>query len=97
MVRIARREEFSYETARTSGDQPLIAVHTDHHVVGGVNHDALSGNNKRKSDDHHPLASCCCIADKCAMWRWAPNKDRVGAIAPTLGYCGLAPMHGAAS
>lgn len=27
-----------------------------------------------------------CIGDKCAMWRWAYDSDRVG-------YCGLAPLH----
>lgn len=91
MVRIARRETIEHRTGyqETYRDETVI--------VGGVNHDALSGDNRRLSTDHQPLASCRCIADKCAMWRWsdrAPNStdgiDRSLDRAARRGYCGLA-------
>lgn len=109
MVRIARREEFTYETSRSSDDHPLIAVRTDRHVIAGVNHDAFDTRNRRSAENHIPLASCRCIADKCAMWRWVPMTESVPTVTlgasgqpartfgaqtvRTHGYCGLAPLH----
>ena len=67
MVRIARREDYSYETLRTGGDPPLVVMRTDHHVVAGCNRDALG------SPTGFVLNSCKCIASQCAMWRWQPS------------------------
>lgn len=99
MARIARHEVTEVETARTSGDPPLIAMRTDHHIVGGCNTDALGRTRVP--------ASCRCIADQCAMWRWAPSttshperriqdlgngfkKEVVVSVPDARGYCGLA-------
>ena len=67
-------------------------------LVAGCNTDALGGNRVP--------ASCRCIADRCAVWRWAPTTasvptDTEGASGTsvctwktvptqTVGYCGLA-------
>ena len=59
MARISRHEAISYETGRTGDDNPLIAMRTNHYVVGGCNNDPVS---------------CRCIADHCSMWRWASAK-----------------------
>ncbi len=107
MVRIARHEVTEQRTPDGYGD--AFVKHQDH-IVGGVNHDALSGNNKRMAADHQPLASCRCIADKCGMWRWAGMTDldkmelADGTVSsaellrrPLKGYCGLAGRPGAAA
>lgn len=82
MVRIARRETIEHRTGyqESRRDEDV--------VVGGVNHDALSGENKRIAEDHKPLASCRCIAGKCAMWRWVPTTESVPTV--TLGASGQA-------
>lgn len=68
MVRIARHE-VTEQRQLVNAQTSLELVNEQHHIVGGVNHDALGGS-KRMAADHQPLASCLCIADKCAMWRW---------------------------
>ena len=69
MVRIARRERV---VDSNQYDQPVGSHDV---VVAGCNTDALNlCGGRRAASDHQPLASCRCIADKCAMWRWAPSQ-----------------------
>jgi len=77
MVRIARHEVI--EARQTDGPDGAELTLAEHHIVGGINHDALGarGNARRMAAAHEPLASCRCIADKCAMWRWV---DSVAAV-----------------
>lgn len=62
---------------------------SDETIVAGCNTDALGRLRVP--------ASCRCIADKCAMWRWAPiDTAPFPAMTPIQkgderhGYCGLA-------
>lgn len=100
MVRIARDEAITIETAKV-GD--IVAITEERHIVAGCNRDALGGGNRGEHGEHRPLASCRCIADKCAMWRWAPKLEavqpgfwsltrfpRFKRAASTHGFCGLA-------
>lgn len=91
MVRIARHEVT--ETRQPVGAGGLELVKEQHDIVAGCNTDALGRTRVP--------ASCRCIADKCAMWRWAPGvllkpdtSDLVmpglGGDIPAKGYCGLA-------
>lgn len=100
MVRIARHEVT--EQRQLAGSNGLELVSQQHHIVAGVNHDALGGS-KRLAADHQPLASCRCIAEKCGMWRWvtvrdpsAPERSNsvmcdkpVPMVRNGTGYCGL--------
>ncbi len=79
MVRIARHE-VTEQRQLVNAESGMELVNEQHHIVGGVNHDALSGNNKRMAADHQPLASCRCIADKCGMWRWVPVTTTHGEL-----------------
>ncbi|WP_159711499.1 hypothetical protein [Geminicoccus flavidas] len=62
MVRIARVEQQKITTDTNWGTQ-----RSDDIVVASCNRDALG------SPAGFVLNSCRCIADKCAMWRWAPS------------------------
>lgn len=77
MVRIARHEVTEQDRPVAGGIRHLTE---QHHIVGGCNTDALGRMRVP--------ASCGCIADKCAMWRWAPVKDEPSWR--TVGYCGIA-------
>ena len=60
MVRVARRESITIETAAVND---IHHITEQHDIVAGCNTDAL-GRNRIP-------ASCRCVADQCAMWRWA--------------------------
>jgi len=98
MTRIARREAKSVDCKEI--DENLV-------VIASCNRDALGGGNggPSSSDRHAPLASCRCIADKCAMWRWAPSSTthmerRIVPRIQSEGFCEInvavpdAPTHG---
>lgn len=78
MVRAARIEEIPAHASNFTGK--ITAENPSLTIVAGCNMDALGR--------HRAPASCRCIANKCAMWRWAPPGELAAEVA--RGYCGLA-------
>ena len=83
MVRVARRESITIETAAVND---IHHITEQHDIVAGCNTDALGGNRIP--------ASCRCVADRCAMWRWSTPPHAQDGIDRShmqrTGYCGIA-------